>query len=202
MTESEIEPSIITKGRYKYVHIRPPEAIDVHHIIVARRGACVLLFCLYALLFVFICFLIHLLLQDVTIVIRLLMPDQPVAIVLWSFALAGFLLRQFLRKQVEKESVIVFPDFGVQLETVYQSGKTLRQFVPIGKILKPVLNECVTPVTCYWSLSLILRGEEQLLLVFKGLYPPVTMLVPIWKALCAAIDDEESTDMHSDCNTR
>lgn len=50
---------------------------------------------------------------------------------------------------------------------VQYSGRTLRQFVPIGKILKPVLNECVTPVTCYWSLSVILRGEEQLLQVFK-----------------------------------
>lgn len=37
----------------------------------------------------------------------------------------------------------------------------------MSKILKPVLNECVTPVTCYWSLSLIVRGEEELTLVFK-----------------------------------
>lgn len=32
--------------------------------------------------------------------------------------------------------------------------------------MRPVLNECVTPVTCYWSLSLILRGEAELMLVF------------------------------------
>ncbi|KAG8383383.1 hypothetical protein BUALT_Bualt04G0006800 [Buddleja alternifolia] len=97
------------------------------------------------------------------------------------------------------ESVIILPAFGVQLETIYRSGSTVRRFVPIGKILKPVLNECVTPVTCYWSLSLILRGEEELSLVFKDLYPPVTMLVPIWKALCAT---KECTDMHSNCDTR
>lgn len=47
------------------------------------------------------------------------------------------------------------------------SGKTVSRFIPVGKILKPVLVECVTPVTCYWSLSLLLRGEEQLTLVFK-----------------------------------
>lgn len=45
-----------------------------------------------------------------TIVFRILMPDQPVVIVLWSFALAGFLSRQFLRKQVEK---------GEEFENVY-----------------------------------------------------------------------------------
>ncbi|KAK4397824.1 hypothetical protein Sango_1257900 [Sesamum angolense] len=116
--------------------------------------------------------------------------------------LVCFLFRQMLRKQVEKGSVIILPAFGVQLETIYRSGRTVRHFVPIGKILKPVLNECVTPVTCYWSLSLILRGEEELLLVFKELYPPVSMLFPIWKALSAAIDNKERPDLQSDCDTK
>lgn len=53
----------------------------------------------------------------------------------------------------------VFSDFPC-------SGKVIRHFVPIDKILKPVLLECVTPVTCYWNLSLLVRGEE-LVLVFK-----------------------------------
>jgi hypothetical protein len=39
--------------------------------------------------------------------------------------------------------------------------------VPISKILKPVLNEHVTPVACYWSLALLLREEYELMLVFK-----------------------------------
>lgn len=47
------------------------------------------------------------------------------------------------------------------------SGKIIRRFVPMDKILKPVLLECVTPVTCYWSLSFIVRGEAELVLVFK-----------------------------------
>ncbi|KAK6125697.1 hypothetical protein DH2020_040563 [Rehmannia glutinosa] len=196
-----MDPLVITKGRYTYAHDvkkGPPEAIDVHHIMVAGG----FMFCTYALLFAITGFLILLLLLNITSVCQVLMPDKPVASVLWSFTLAGFTLRQLLRKQVEKESVVILPAFGVQLETTYKSGRTVHHFVPIGKILKPVLNECVTPVTCYWSLSLILRGEEELLLVFKELYPPVTMLVPIWKALCAAIDDKKCTGMHSDCDTR
>ncbi|KAL6576100.1 hypothetical protein OROHE_000571 [Orobanche hederae] len=190
-----MEPSVITKGRYTYVHDvkkGPPEAIDLHHIIVARRIAGVLMFCTYALFFTIAGLLVLLLLQ-------VLMPDKPFASALCSFTLAGLLSRRLLRKQLEKESVVILPAFGVQLETTYRSGKTVRHFVPIGKILKPVLNECVTPVTCYWSLSLILHGEEQLLLVFKELYPPLTMLVPIWKALCAAV---ECTGVHSDCDVR
>lgn len=119
------------------------------------------------------------------------------------------------------------------------SGKTVSRFIPIGKILKPLLVECVTPITCYWSLSLFLRGEEQLTLVFKvilqyivreknfcrqlwetiksyqllnlgilllaiviefnilfvqELRPPLKMLVPIWKALCAAIGTDHQSE--------
>ncbi|TVU17393.1 hypothetical protein EJB05_33426, partial [Eragrostis curvula] len=70
------------------------------------------------------------------------------------------------------------------------SGRVDRRFVPIGKILKPLLNECVTPVTCYWSLALLLRDEEELLLVFQKFRPPVKMLVPVWKALCTFINIE------------
>ncbi|CAL5326484.1 unnamed protein product [Camellia sinensis] len=87
------------------------------------------------------------------------------------------------------ESIIIMPAFGVQLETRYSSGRIIHRFIPIEKILKPVLNECVTPVTCYWNLSLIVREEEELVLVFKELHPPVKMLIPIWKALCAATDN-------------
>ncbi|MFQ6623377.1 hypothetical protein Gotur_004350 [Gossypium turneri] len=65
------------------------------------------------------------------------------------------------------ESVIIMPAFGVQLETHYTSGRIIRRFIPAGEILKPVLLECVTPVTCYWSLSLLVRGKEELVLVFK-----------------------------------
>ncbi|XP_075492628.1 uncharacterized protein LOC142530697 [Primulina tabacum] len=89
------------------------------------------------------------------------------------------------------ESVIILAAFGVQLETMFGSGRTVRHFVPISKILKPVLVECITPFSCYWSLSLIVRGEEELLPVLKGLYPPVKMLVPIWKALSVAIANGE-----------
>lgn len=86
------------------------------------------------------------------------------------------------------------PAFGVQLETHYTSGRIIRRFIPAGEILKPVLLECVTPVTCYWSLSLLVRGKEELVLVFKELHPPMKMLLPIWKALCASIDNKEGPD--------
>ncbi|CAL5373312.1 unnamed protein product [Camellia sinensis] len=117
---------------------------------------------------------------------------------------AGLLYKNLQNRSSNDEafkSIIIMPAFGVQLETHYSrcqtgkrkswfnDGRIIHRFIPIEKILKPVLNECVTPVTCYWNLSLIVREEEELVLVFKELHPPVKMLIPIWKALCAATDN-------------
>ncbi|XP_057444887.1 uncharacterized protein LOC130737136 [Lotus japonicus] len=115
------------------------------------------------------------------------------SLVYFSLLFDIFLVKLLLPKPVKKESVIIIPAFGVQLETQYVSGKVTWCFVPIDKILKLVLVECVTPVTCYWTLSLIVRGESEVVLVFKNLRPPVKMLVHVWKALRVATDCKEET---------
>ncbi|GKV30205.1 hypothetical protein SLEP1_g39047 [Rubroshorea leprosula] len=163
-----------SNSRYTYMNESewPSEAVGIHHIVVQRsflRG-----FCVSALLG--------------NGVYLLLVKENSVPVLFWSLLLTEFLLMFLLWNPVYKESVIIMPAFGVQLETHYSSGRIVHNFVPVGKILKPVLVECVTPVTCYWSLSLIVRGEEELMLAFMKLRPPLKMLVPIWKSLCAAID--------------
>ncbi|KAF9603111.1 hypothetical protein IFM89_033836 [Coptis chinensis] len=60
---------------------------------------------------------------------------------------------------------------GEEQKYANDSGVKLIYFHPdiiagIHDILRPMLNECVTPVTCYWSLALIMRGEAELMLVF------------------------------------
>ncbi|KAF5937979.1 hypothetical protein HYC85_025485 [Camellia sinensis] len=50
----------------------------------------------------------------------------------------------FIYEVTSFESIIIMPAFGVQLETHYSSGRIIHRFIPIEKILKPVLNECVT----------------------------------------------------------
>lgn len=94
-------------------------------------------------------------------------------------------------KPVKKESIVILPEFGLQLETHYWSGKIVRRFVPRAKIVRPVLNECVTPFTCYWSLALMLHGDDKLMLVFQELKPPLKLLVPIWKAMRSALEGNE-----------
>ncbi|KAJ1403846.1 GPI-GlcNAc transferase complex, PIG-H component, conserved domain [Sesbania bispinosa] len=172
----------ISNARYTYAHDQkyPSEGVDIHHI-VPRRNSAKYLF-VYALALLVLACAIYL------YVLELLFP-KPVK--------RGEDLTNRACDAL-KESVVIMPAFGVQLETHYVSGKVIRCFVPIDKILKPVLLECVTPVTCYWTLSLIVRGESELVLVFKNLRPPVKMLVHVWKALCAATDGKEEIRTHAE----
>ncbi|KAJ0979272.1 hypothetical protein J5N97_014746 [Dioscorea zingiberensis] len=110
-----------------------------------------------------------------------------------STIMATLFAKFFQYKSVKKETVLIMPAFGVQLESHFWSGRVNRRFVPLSKILKPVINECVTPVTCYWSLALILRGDEELTIVFQEFRPPVKMLIPVWKALCKATTCKENS---------
>ncbi|KAG2244770.1 hypothetical protein Bca52824_093382 [Brassica carinata] len=172
--------------RYTYIHESESEtrrgAIDIHHVIINRSRSTG-----YTRLMGLAFFLVIL-----GASMYFLEKDNPVRNLSWSCLLSGFFIMIQSRKLVKKESVIIMPTFGIQLETQCLSGKTVSRFIPIGKILKPVLVECVTPVTCYWSLSLYLRGEEQFTLVFKELRPSLKMLVPIWKALCTVIGTDQS----------
>ncbi|CAL1384265.1 unnamed protein product [Linum trigynum] len=95
--------------------------------------------------------------------------DKSPFALLWSLLLSSILLKLGIGKSVLKESVLIMPHFGVQLETHYRSGRISRRFVPVpvSTILKPLLLEHVNPVTSYWVLSLILLKEEELTPVFK-----------------------------------
>ncbi|XP_038706769.1 uncharacterized protein LOC120002194 isoform X2 [Tripterygium wilfordii] len=160
---------MIGSRRYSYSQEKR-NAIGVHHVQVGRRsdvGAGLgLLVRLSPLLLLLLPYALNL----------FLLKDKSLSILLWSCLFSSFIVILLIRKPVKKA-------FGVQLETHYLSGKVFRHFIPIEKILKPVLLECLTPTTCYWSLALMMRGEEELMLLFKELRPPLKILVPIWKAL-------------------
>ncbi|XP_008809982.2 uncharacterized protein LOC103721509 [Phoenix dactylifera] len=168
--------------KYSYSHHNqkgPSQAIDVHDIFMKKSKTRVILSYVGNLVFL------------ANTCYSLLVKEELSTSSFWIIFVGVLFAKCLQYKPVKKESVVIMPTFGVQLETHFWSGRVIHRFVPIGKILRPVLNECVTPVTCYWSLALMLRGEENLLLVFQELQPPVKMLVPVWKALCAATNGKE-----------
>ncbi|RVX15960.1 hypothetical protein CK203_005718 [Vitis vinifera] len=195
----------IVNMRYTYIHdgsVGPHKKIDSHHIVIQKGKAWIFIVHLFLSLF-----------QQLPSITSwtLLAQENFFTALLCSIILSAFLVKSLYQKLIVKESVVIFPAFGVQLETHYErkmdslhlllfdiflhsSGRVFRRFIPIDKILKPVLNEHVTPFTCYWSLALVVRGKEELILAFKEVKLPVKMLIPIWKALCVATCTEETMD--------
>lgn len=162
----------ISSGMHRYTH-RCESGVNIHDVFVERSALRVLFSYVGAM-----CLLAN--------VCRAFLSKESLCLgSFWSVPFSAIVAKFLQYKPVKKESLVIMPAFGIQLEQHFWSGRVHRKFMPIGKILKPVLNECVTPVTCYWSLALLLRDEDETMLVFQKLHPPVKLLLPIWKALCA-----------------
>ncbi|CAA7398227.1 unnamed protein product [Spirodela intermedia] len=157
---------------YREIRNGSLQTIDVHEIIVARSNGRIIFLC-------------------ASILLLLLHQESQVIYIVGALLLSILVIISSQLRVVQKERVVIMPAFGVQLETYYWSGRVSRRLLSVGKILRPVLNEIVTPVRCYWSLALVLDGHEELMPVFQESQPPVKMLAPIWKALCAATGGEE-----------
>ncbi|KAL0016780.1 hypothetical protein SO802_003849 [Lithocarpus litseifolius] len=167
---------------YKHDDCEGSHPLDTHHIVIQRNSARVFLVHLFTL-FLFI-----------NAIYLCLLNGTLGTIFLLRMLSSACLVKSYYGTLIEKESVVIIPSLGVQLEAHYWSGRVVRSFITIDKILKPVLNENVTPFTCYWSLVLLVRGKKELILAFKVVKPPVKLLIPIWKALCAATYSGETTD--------
>ncbi|XP_069149441.1 uncharacterized protein [Solanum lycopersicum] len=107
------EALAIAVGKYTYVHEvgkGPPEAIDAHHIVVRRSREKGFNLCLFTLLlFAYPTFL-------------LFRQGKLDTLHIWSLFIMTLLMRLFLKKPVKKESILILPAFGVQLETQYGSS--------------------------------------------------------------------------------
>uniref|UniRef100_A0A7N0UWN7 Phosphatidylinositol N-acetylglucosaminyltransferase subunit H conserved domain-containing protein n=1 Tax=Kalanchoe fedtschenkoi TaxID=63787 RepID=A0A7N0UWN7_KALFE len=176
-------------AKFTYVH-QPSESIEIHHISLNTHSS--LLLRAAALLLLLLPISLHLFLAKLLVKLSLgCIADEDISVKACpeSKPFSSFVqfMLTLLFLHFASESVLIILDFGIQLETFYRR-KVVRRFVPIGKLLQPTLNECVTPVTCKWSLSMILRGEEELLLELRI---PVKVLLPVWEALCATINNAE-----------
>ncbi|XP_078445486.1 phosphatidylinositolglycan-like protein isoform X2 [Wolffia australiana] len=174
---------VCSDGQYTYYrhhHKEDPLGIDIHEIIIDKSSCGIIIKSAFILILTF-CFCNS-----------VLFPQDSQGMLFGAIFISILVTLSSLMRKVTKECVVIIPSLGIQLETYYWSGRTRRRLISVGKILKPILNEIVTPIRCYWSLALILDGHEDLTLVFQELQPPVKILAPIWKALCDAAKYEEN----------
>ncbi|KAJ0240726.1 Phosphatidylinositol N-acetylglucosaminyltransferase [Hirschfeldia incana] len=99
--------SSLSNKRYTYIHESESEgAIDIHHVIINGSRATG-----YSRLRWLAFFLVGL--------AFIIGKDNPARTLSWSCLLSGFFVMIQSRKFVKKESVIIMPTFGIQLETQY-----------------------------------------------------------------------------------
>ncbi|VFQ70131.1 unnamed protein product [Cuscuta campestris] len=104
----------ITIGRYEYVHDVgkwPIEAIDAYHVMLS--GSTLLK---ASILFSFLIFL----LPSAVYICSILVHVRSISALFYSLLIGAFLIGMYL-KLVVRESVIILPAFGVQIETRYRS---------------------------------------------------------------------------------
>ncbi|OEL30274.1 putative staphylococcal-like nuclease CAN1 [Dichanthelium oligosanthes] len=134
----------ISDGMYAYNH-RCEGGVDIHDIVVKKSTFRILLYYIGT-----ICLLMT--------VCRILLKESLGLSSLWSISFAGVIAKWLRCDPVKKESLVIMPTFGVQLEQHFWSKLSLYA----------------------------VNGLKEL--TMQNLNPPAKMLVPIWKALCAFVD--------------
>ncbi|XP_076945920.1 uncharacterized protein LOC143617156, partial [Bidens hawaiensis] len=99
--------SIISNGRFIYTHDNHKQAVDTHHIILRTTALKPIVTYLIAIILVAYSLYLH------------YEKGKPVTIVIWSFFIGAILVKLLIWWPIVKESVIIMPEFGVQLETHY-----------------------------------------------------------------------------------
>ncbi|RLN23511.1 uncharacterized protein C2845_PM07G00690 [Panicum miliaceum] len=137
----------ISDGMYTYKH-RCEGGVDIHDIVVKKSRFRILLYYIGT-----ICLLMT--------VCRILLSKTTLGLdSLWSISFAGVIAKWLRCDPVKKESLVIMPTFGVQLEQHFWSK--------------------------FSSALYGVNGLKELTL--QNMNPPAKMLVPIWKALCAFVD--------------
>ncbi|CAO2830708.1 unnamed protein product [Amaranthus hypochondriacus] len=107
----------IANSRCIYIHEIgkwPSHTVDIHHIVCRKKRRWHILACFSALVLLLNTFYL------------LLGQDIQVSILLLYLIIGVVLVRLLRRRVVEKESVVIIPGFGVQIETLYKSYMLLE----------------------------------------------------------------------------
>lgn len=97
--------------------------------------------------------------------------------------------------QVKEERVLVVQDLGIQLSTVYWTGRHADTFIDKDKIQDIVINEGITRCKVIFYMSIILEGEEKnMRLVFSHIFLRLPLILKVYRGLRAVIYQEVEED--------
>ncbi|KAJ8331466.1 hypothetical protein QVD99_001737 [Batrachochytrium dendrobatidis] len=83
--------------------------------------------------------------------------------------------------QVTSESVLVFRDMGIQLQTRFWGGfRSTTRFIPASKILSVIINEGITLWQVKFYLAIVIEGENEMTVAFSRTLPRLHILERVY----------------------
>jgi len=108
---------------------------------------------------------------------------------------APLLLRTaFKLTQVKEERVLVVQDLGIQLSTVYWTGRHADTFIDKDKIKDIIINEGITRCKVIFYMAIILKGEDSMRLVFSHICLRLPLVLKVYRGIRAVIYQELEED--------
>jgi len=100
----------------------------------------------------------------------------------------------FKLTQVKEERVLVVQDLGIQLSTVYWTGRHADTFIDKDKIKDIIINEGITRCKVIFYMSIMLEGEENMRLVFSHIFLRLPLILKVYRGIRAVIYQELEED--------
>lgn len=85
------------------------------------------------------------------------------------------------------EKVLAIKGTGIQIDTLFKSGKTQTLFINLERIEGVIINEGITcgRIICY--MAIIVDGMDELITFFEDL--PLDVLKDVWKGMTNIMDE-------------
>jgi hypothetical protein len=102
---------------------------------------------------------------------------------------------------VREESLLIMEGIGLQLCTVYASGREITQFIDTAVISEVVIAEAVRVDRCFYYLACLVHGKHprmppQIIVPFKHLLPPLLQLEQIYCGTREVLWSEHDESLH------
>jgi hypothetical protein len=92
--------------------------------------------------------------------------------------------------RIKEERLLVVQDLGIQLSTVYWTGKVNNTFIDKEEIQDIILNEFISCHRVFVSLNIIVRGRSKMSLAFKHMFPRFQYILTVYRGVRAVMYKE------------
>ena len=84
---------------------------------------------------------------------------------------------------MQKESLIVIKDLGVQIDKKYFNGKTVSFFIEIPRLKSIIINEGIQNFKVITYLAFFVEGINKMIIPFENTRPRINITLSVYKQI-------------------